>query len=102
MDSPQVYYKRTTDGNQIGQWLEVHNNPRYSHYRDWIRSYFQQPLRDIPVTVVTQTEDGYDIALTECIAETNDKFTGVTTGGQRIELLWSREDRINETLARYR
>ena len=91
-----VYYKRTTIDNQIEQWTPVD-----SPYRQWIHSYFHQPTRDHSVMVVTRDEDGDDIAF-ECMAETNDKITGVTTGGQRIEIVWCREDRADETLARYR
>ncbi len=95
MESPMAYYKRSAVGNRIGQWRPVD-----SPYRQWIHNYFRQPVRDHPVIVVTQ-EDGNDIAF-ECMAETNDKISGVTTGGQRMEIVWCREDRADETLARYR
>ena len=95
MDIPMVYYKRTTVHNLTGQWLLV-DNP----YRQWIQGYFQQRVRDVPVVIVANEENGNRTMLL-CTMDTNDKIRGETTRGERIEIIWCRENIAEETLARY-
>ncbi len=90
-----VYYKRTSIHNRLGQWNEV-DRP----YSQWIQEYFRQPIRDEIVTVVGRDEDG-DRAVFHCMAETNDKISGITTDNLRIEIIQCREDDVDEVLARY-
>ena len=99
-----VYYKRTTVNNMTGEWLLVD-----SPYRQWIQGYFQQRVRDVPVVIVAhegheghegQEENGNRMMLL-CTMDTNDKITCETTRGERIEIVWCRENIAEETIARY-
>jgi hypothetical protein len=95
-----IYYKRTSvqplrHHNRIGQWQRVD-----APYRQWIQAYFRQPIRDQPVIVVAEDEEGGDITL-QCMAETNDKISGVTTAGLRVEIVQCRQSLADETLSRY-
>lgn len=89
-----VYYFRSSHHNRITEWQEA-DTP----YCDWIRAYFRQSVRDQPVTITVEDDDGDDVNL-ECMADSNDKITGVMNG-QRIEILQCHRDRIEETLERY-
>lgn len=88
------YYFRPTRNNVIGLWQEAD-----SHHRRLIIAYFRQPIRDHPVDIRVEDDDGNEVLL-QCMAETNDKITG-TLDGVHIEIVQCRRDRVEETLARY-
>ena len=97
MEEPvrMLYYQRTTIRNRMGQWHEV-GLP----YSQWIQEYFRQPIRDQMVSVTAVDEDG-DRVHYRCMAETNDKLSGWIMDEVRVEIVQCRENRVEETLARY-
>lgn len=93
-NSDMVYYYRSSHNNLISEWEEV-GLP----YRDWIQAYFRQSVRDHPVNLIVEDEDGDDVAL-RCMADSNDKITGVSHG-RRIEIVQCRRELVELTLTRY-
>lgn len=87
----ECYWRKHHRNNKISQWTRDQEN---GLYMQWIRSYFQQPIRDQPILVVgTHPESGEERSL-RCMADNNEKITGVTFGGNQIEIIWGYSNQI--------
>lgn len=94
----ECYWRKHYPDNTISQWKKDGEN---GLYRSWITTYFQQPIRNHPVLiVVADPQTGYEKTL-RCMAESNEKITGITFGGVRIEIVWGPSDQIRSILQRY-
>lgn len=67
---------------------------------DWIRSYYAQPIRDQEVVVIGLTENGEEATL-RCTSVENDRITGWTVRGERVEVAWCGEGNREALLARF-
>ena len=94
----QCYWRKHYPDNDISEWKKDADN---GIYKSWITTYFQQSVRDQPVLIVVADNDtGYEKTL-QCIAESNEKITGVTFGGVRIEIIWGPSHEIQSILRKY-
>ncbi len=80
-------FYRVAHDNRISAWRQGK-----SHHMDWIRSYYEQPLRgrENQVIVVGVRETGEETVLF-CTSDRNDYLSGHTMDGQRVEIAWCRE-----------
>lgn len=92
----ECYWRKHNRNNMIGSWERDEEN---GLYMQWIRSYFQQPIRDRPIIVIgTHPDTGEERSL-RCMADSNEKITGITGitfGESRIEIVWGYSHQILE------
>lgn len=85
---------RRIHGNRIGSWQEGEE----IHLK-WIRAYFDQPIRDLPVWIVVRDEDG-DLLPIRCWSDSNDKIRGEMDDGS-MDIVWARPAIGEAVLHRY-
>lgn len=94
----EYYWRKHYPDNTISEWKKDEEN---GLYQSWISAYFQQPIRDQSVLiVVADPQTGYEKTL-RCMADSNEKITGITFGGVRMEIVWGSSDQIPSILQRY-
>jgi len=90
----RCWWRRTT-GNRVGRWHEGRDL-----HLEWIRRYFEQPIRHRPVEIVGRDIDNEQVNI-HFVCDSNEKITG-RIEDEQVEIVWIREGRdVAAILARY-